>query len=78
MGIGNGAFGAKVAPENLEPAETCTTIGHPTTGEGIAAQGTEQQIERQFADEIIRRLRRLGINFSKTRLARPYGIGDIC
>ncbi len=26
----------------------------------------------QVADEIVRRLRRLGLNFTKTRLAQPY------
>ncbi len=28
--------------------------------------------EKEYADDIIRRLRRLGINFNKTRLPNPY------
>ncbi|HVX87031.1 MAG TPA: hypothetical protein VH253_19760 [Phycisphaerae bacterium] len=33
----------------------------------------------QVADEIVRRLRRLGINFSKTRILNPYDPeGEVC
>ena len=33
----------------------------------------------QVADEIMRRLRRLGHNFDKDRIDRPYdGVGEIC
>lgn len=35
-------------------------------------KGAVQTEPTQVADEIIRRLRRLGINFSKTRILRPY------
>jgi hypothetical protein len=33
----------------------------------------------QVADEIVRRLRRLGINFNKTRISNPYDPeGEVC
>ena len=33
----------------------------------------------QLADEITRRLRRMGINFSRTRLPHPYDpVGEVC
>jgi hypothetical protein len=54
----------------------------PVQGAPAALQETSQtqhEATRQFADEIIRRLRRLGINWSKTRLSHPYGPeGDLC
>jgi hypothetical protein len=67
-------------------AETVTPgTGEPVAKQAIEANRTEmpamglpEQAERQFADDIIRRLRRMGINFSKSRLSRPYGVGDVC
>lgn len=45
----------------------------------IGSAATNVRPPVQLADEIVRRLRRLGINFSKSRLDRPYDPdGEIC
>jgi hypothetical protein len=51
----------------------------PARVEGCEAARGGRVETIQVADEIVRRLRRLGINFSKTRLSHPYDPdGEIC
>ena len=39
----------------------------------------EKTPDIQLADEIIRRLRRIGLNFNRARIQRPYDpAGDLC
>jgi hypothetical protein len=65
VGVGSSAFGAQASTETK--AVTAPTAQPP------------ENDTRQFADEIIRRLRRLGINWSKTRIHHPYDpAGDLC
>lgn len=48
-------------------------VAAATTSTPAPAEG------KLLADEIVRRLRRLGVNFVRTRLARPYDpLGEIC
>lgn len=52
------------------PTASATTV--------LAATPLGQQ-ELQFADEITRRLRRLGLNFNRARIQRPYDpAGELC
>jgi hypothetical protein len=49
----------------------------PSSAALLAAASPTQEI--QLADEIIRRLRRLGLNFNRARIARPYDpAGELC
>jgi hypothetical protein len=55
-----------------------TAVPPPVKPAIVVPQAAPQQ-EMQLADEIIRRLRRLGLNFSRTRLTRPYDPeGELC
>jgi len=62
------------------------TLHHAATGQAppveptiiLHAQSGDQE-PVMLADEIIRRLRRLGWNFTKNRISRPYDpYGEIC
>jgi hypothetical protein len=82
MGLGTKVYGTEAAVTS-ETSVAVKTI--PVMVEQREACGTENSPRpaslesRQVADDIIRRLRRMGINFSKTRLSKPYGLeGDVC
>lgn len=54
-------------------------LGFATTARSHAVEASAPQpriigvvTEKEYADDIVRRLRRLGINFNKTRLPNPY------
>jgi hypothetical protein len=65
MGLSASAFGTQ------PPTNTETTVQ--------TSQPQQHEDTRQFADEIIRRLRRLGINYSRTRISHPYDPdGSLC
>jgi hypothetical protein len=65
-----------ITPGSASGATPATTPAVPTA---IAPAATAVRPPVQLADEIVRRLRRLGINFSKTRLDRPYDPdGEVC
>lgn len=60
--------GASVTASGGGAGASQMTNGVPGAGEPV-----------QFADEITRRLRRMGINFSRTQLPHPYDpIGEVC
>jgi hypothetical protein len=45
----------------------------------ITASTPDSKHEIQLADEITRRLRRIGLNFNRGRLQRPYDpAGELC
>ena len=45
----------------------------------VSAAKAKPVVEMQLADEITRRLRRIGLNFNRARLPRPYDpAGEIC
>ena len=55
---------------------TTRTLTAAAVTPAIAARTTNNV---QFADEITRRLRRIGISFTRTRLPHPYDpAGEIC
>ena len=60
---------------------TASAAEQVATVSQIAAQSTPAPTPSQIqvADEIIRRLRRLGINFNRARIPRPYDPeGELC
>ena len=68
-GVGSMPTTAKAAGELPKPAQLSIGIDSKTTPAPTI----------QLADEIIRRLRRLGINFNRARVPRPYDPeGEIC
>lgn len=49
------------------------------TAAQITASAGEPTQELQLADEITRRLRRIGLNFNRARIQRPYDpAGELC
>jgi hypothetical protein len=59
----------------MSPPPVAGSIAAPTA----RTTPTAEPSPHLLADEITRRLRRMGINFSRTRLAHPYDpIGEIC
>jgi hypothetical protein len=58
---------------------TETTAAPTMSSPQVAAAPAQPQQELQFADEITRRLRRIGLNFNRARLQRPYDpAGELC
>jgi hypothetical protein len=61
-----------VGVRTTAPASAASVVPH------VAAAHAEPSTTL-LADEITRRLRRMGINFSRTRLPHPYDpIGEVC
>ncbi len=58
------------------PTPIAITFARPVTAPAVSAPFAEPTL---LADEITRRLRRMGINFSRTRLPHPYDpVGEVC
>jgi hypothetical protein len=56
-----------------------TSVSPPNTTSQVTASSGGSHLELQFADEITRRLRRIGLNFNRARLQRPYDpAGELC
>ena len=57
-----------------------TSASHAAASTGtVTAAKRTPAAETQLADEITRRLRRIGLNFNRGRLPRPYDPdGEIC
>ena len=70
LGIAMTCLSIGAAPTSHAVTPSCTTIG---------ALSAKPAVEIQLADEISRRLRRIGLNFNRARLPRPYDpAGEIC
>ena len=56
-----------------------TSINSPVSSAPAVQTAAATFGEVQVADEIIRRLRRLGLNFNRARIPRPYDPeGELC
>jgi len=64
---------------SLNVAACPTSINSPVSSSPAVQTAAAPTGEVQVADEIIRRLRRLGLNFNRARIPRPYDPeGELC
>jgi hypothetical protein len=74
-----GALALIAASSSASAATPAATALPPTSVPSVTPAATEPQAPVQLADEIVRRLRRLGLNFTIGRIANPYDpIGEVC